>query len=252
MCDASDNRPGAEAILPAYEREAASWARARNRDLWEAPALRAAVAGRAPGLAVLDLGCGSGQPLAAWFVDCVDRVTGVDGAAAMVAEARARVPGMEALHADMRGLDLGRRFDVILAFNSVFHLSPDDQRAMFPVFARHAAPGARLLLTTGPGAGEAWGRVGTSAVYHASLDPADYRALMDDHGFETLWFRPEDADLRGHSVWLARARPHVTGAGARRAACRSRPSRGSPPPAPPASPRASRNRAGSRSPRGPT
>jgi hypothetical protein len=106
----------------------------------------------------------------------------------------------------LRGLALGRRFDVILAFNSFFHLAPDDQRAMFPVFARHAAPGARLLLTTGPAASEAWGRVGSSAVYHASLDPEEYRRLMDDHGFDTLWFRPEDRAFQRHSVWLAAAR----------------------------------------------
>jgi SAM-dependent methyltransferase len=198
------DRPGPEAILPSYEREAADWARGRVLTMWEAPALLAAVDGRAPGLRVLDLGCGSGEPIAAWFVRRGDRVTGVDGAAAMIAELRARVPGAEVIHADMRGLALGRRFDVILAFNSVFHLSPDDQRAMFPVFAAHAAPGATLLFTSGPAAGEAWGRVGASAVYHASLDPAEYRACLSQNGFAEVWFRPDDAELMGHSVWLAR------------------------------------------------
>jgi len=196
---------GPDDILPAYEREAARWARERNRTLWEEPALAATVAGRAPGLAVLDLGCGAGQPIADWYVARGDHVTGVDGAAAMIAEFTARVPRAAAIHADMRGLVLGRRFDVILAFNSFFHLSPADQRAMFPVFAAHAAPGARLLFTTGPDAGEAVGRVGDSPVYHASLDPAGYRRHLADHGFSVLWFRPEDAQLRGHSVWLAEA-----------------------------------------------
>jgi hypothetical protein len=104
----------------------------------------------------------------------------------------------------MRGLALGRRFDVILAFNSFFHLSPDDQRAMFPVFAAHAAPGATLLFTSGPAAGEAWGQVGGSAVYHASLDPAEYRACLTENGFAEVWFRPDDADLRAiRSGWRA-------------------------------------------------
>jgi SAM-dependent methyltransferase len=199
-----DDGPGPEAILPTYEREAADWAKGRMQTLWEAPALEAAVDRRAPGLSVLDLGCGSGDPIAAWFLVRGDRVTGVDGAAAMIAEFKARVPGAEAIRADMRGLDLGRRFDVILAFNSFFHLSPTDQRAMFPVFAAHAAPGATLLFTSGPDAGEAWGQVGGSAVYHASLAPTEYRALLVETGFEPVWFRPDDAELAGHSVWLAR------------------------------------------------
>lgn len=190
-------------ILETYGREAAGWARDRNRSLWELPVLEALVAGRAPGLAVLDLGCGSGEPIAQWFVARGDRVTGVDGAAPMIAEMAARVPGAEGLVADMRGLSLGRRFDVVLAWNSFFHLAPDDQRAMFPVFADHAAPDARLAFTSGPRAGEAVGRVGGSAVYHASLDPEEYRALLAENGFAEIWFRPEDAELAGHSVWLA-------------------------------------------------
>jgi SAM-dependent methyltransferase len=159
---------------------------------------------------VLDLGCGAGEPIAAWFAARGDRVTGVDGAAAMIAEFRARVPGAEAIHADMRGLALSRRFDVILAFNSFFHLAPQDQRAMFAVFAAHAAPGATLLFTSGSEADERWGRVAGSVVYHASLDPGEYRELLARHGFDLVWFRPEDTRLSGHSVWLARAKgPNV-------------------------------------------
>ncbi|ABD55452.1 class I SAM-dependent methyltransferase [Jannaschia sp. CCS1] len=195
---------GPEDILPAYAVEAAHWARQRNLDLWERPALEACVADRAPGLRVLDLGCGSGQPIAQWFVARGDVVCGVDGVAEMLAECARRVPEVARVHADMRRLALGRQFDIILAFNSFFHLTPDDQRAMFPVFRAHAAPDARLLFTSGPSAGEAVGQVGTSPVYHASLDPDEYRNLLATHGFELVWFRPEDAELRGHSVWLAR------------------------------------------------
>lgn len=206
MADPKNTSPGPQDILAAYEREARDWACGRNLSLWEEPALLAAVAGRAPGLSVLDLGCGSGEPITAWFTARGDRVTGVDGAAAMISEFRTRVPSAEAIRADMRGLSLGRRFDVLVAFNSFFHLSPRDQRGMFPTFAAHAASGARLLFTTGPQASEAWGRVGDSAVYHASLDPAEYRHLLRAHGFAESWFRPEDAELAGHSVWLAEYR----------------------------------------------
>ncbi len=193
-------------ILPTYEKEAAHWAAGRACNLWEKPALEAAVAYRPPGLRVLDLGCGSGQPIAEWFIARGDHVTGIDGAAAMIAECRRRVPELRAIHADMRDLALELRFDVILAWNSFFHLSVDDQRAMFPVFARHAAPGCHVLITTGHEAGERIGRVGDSPVFHASLDPEGYRACFAENGFDVLWFRPEDAALNRHSVWLAKAR----------------------------------------------
>lgn len=191
-------------ILPAYRVEAARWARERGQSLWELPALEACVADRPAPLRVLDIGCGSGQPIAQWFVARGDDVCGVDGAPEMLAECAARVPEVERVLADIRGLSLGRRSDIILAFNSFFHLSMDAQRDMFPVFAAHAAPDARLLFTSGPGVGEAVGRVGDSPVYHASLGPVENRALLAANGFEVVWYRPEDAELRGHTVWLAR------------------------------------------------
>lgn len=190
-------------ILPSYEREADFWARTRDRSLWERPILEAALAGKTSAQ-VLDLGCGTGQPIARWFADHGAAVTGVDGAAAMIAHFRAEIPQARAMCADMRGLSLGQRFDVILAFDSFFHLTPDAQRAMFPVFAAHAAPKARLVLTTGPQAGDGiMGRVGDSRLYHASLDPDDYRACLRAVGFQPRWFRSADTAYLGRSVWLA-------------------------------------------------
>lgn len=125
----------------------------------------------------------------------------------MLGHFRANLPGAEAVAADMRALNLGRRLDVIVAWDSFFHLSRADQRAMMPVFAAHAAPGARLLLTSGPRDNEAIGQVGGEPVIHASLSPEAYRALFAKHGFDVLWFRPEHAEYHGHSVWLLRSRP---------------------------------------------
>lgn len=191
-----------EDILPAYARVADHWAATRNRDLFERGALEAALNGQRA-VRVLDLGCGSGQPIAEWFARQGCEVTGVDGAAPMLRHFRANLPDARAVRADMRTLALNERFDVIVAWDSFFHLCRADQRAMFPVFAAHAAPGARLLITTGPDDSEAMGRVGTEPVIHASLSPSAYRALFAAHGCDVLWFRPEDPEFHGHSVWLA-------------------------------------------------
>ena len=196
-------QPGPEDILTIYESVASAWARERDRSGFESGWL-ARLAAAAPGPNVLDLGCGSGAPLATWLEAAGMRVTGVDGAAAMCALFKRSLPERECHHADMRELDLGADFDAILAWNSFFHLSASDQRDMFSVFAAHAAPGAVLLFTSGPAAGEAIGAVAGQPVFHASLDPSDYRSLLAFHGFTVLEFAPEDPDCRGHSVWLAR------------------------------------------------
>lgn len=190
-------------ILSTYERVAKGFARSRDRTLYERRWLDRAL-GYAPGRKVLDLGCGPGLPIAAYLDDRRAEITGVDGAQAMVALFRQNLPRARVLHRDMRGLDLGEEFDLILAWNSLFHLSADDQRAMFPVFAAHARVRSVLLMTTGPEAGEAIGQVEGQEVYHASLSPEDYQALLEGQGFEVLAFAPEDPDCNGHSVWMAR------------------------------------------------
>ncbi len=104
----------------------------------------------------------------------------------------------------MRQLVLDRRFDGILAWDSFFHLTPKDQRAMFPVFAAHAARGAALMFTSGPSFGEAIGVYQGEPLYHASLDPAEYRDLLSANGFEVVAYAPEDQSCSGHTIWLAR------------------------------------------------
>lgn len=193
-----------EDILPTYERVAERFARERDKSLFERAWLDRLL-NEAPGRSVLDLGSGTGEPIAAYLVAQGAMVTGIDGSVAMVELFRRNLPSAEAIHADMRSLALGHRFDAILAWNSFFHLSPADQRAMFSVFAAHAAPGAILMFTSGPRAGEAVGQAGGQPIYHASLDPQEYRVLMAAHAFEPIAFVAEDPACGGHTVWMARA-----------------------------------------------
>lgn len=191
-------------ILPTYQRVARDWAVHRaGSQLFEKAWLKRMMR-VASGRTVLDLGCGSGLPIARYLSKKRRTVTGVDGAEAMIELFRENLPDTEVIHADMRGLDLGRQFDAILAWNSFFHLSPDDQRAMFPVFARHARKGAALMFTSGPEAGEVMGQAAGVPVYHSSLSPPEYEALHSAHGFEVKYFCPEDSDCGGHTIWLSR------------------------------------------------
>ena len=196
-----------EDILPTYAREAEAFAAKRNKSLFEKASLDRmlgiAPRNQAP-RRLLDLGCGPGAPIATYLAERGMAITGVDGARQMVDLFAKTLPHARALHADMRTLDLGETFDAILAWNSFFHLSQDAQRAMFGIFAAHAAPNAALMFTSGTSDGETWGHAVTEDVYHASLDPDEYRALLTENGFKVLSFHPDDPACQGHSVWLAR------------------------------------------------
>jgi len=198
------NRRGPQDTLATYERQAQHFDAQRRAGIENGWLAR--FAALMPDGPVLDLGCGAGQPIAEWFVAQGRAVTGVDGAAAMLAIAAQRMPDQDWVQADMRELALGRDFAGIIAWNSFFHLTPADQAAMFPVFAAHADSGAPLMFTCGPTAGEVWGQVGGEDVYHASLSPDEYRKLLDDHGFALIDFVAEDPTCDMHTICLAQKR----------------------------------------------
>jgi SAM-dependent methyltransferase len=196
----------ADNIAALYERHAAAWDRARDRGLMERQWLDRFLAPLDKGTDVLDVGCGSGEPIAAYLIAQGCRVSGIDSAPSLIALCRQRFPDHEWTLADMRDLALGRRFDGLIAWHSFFHLVPDDQRAMFEVFARHAAPRALLMFTSGTAHGEHVGEWQGEPLYHASLDSAEYERLLGAHGFDVIAHTIEDTGCGGATVWLARMR----------------------------------------------
>jgi len=187
-----------------YRSKAHAFDRARDRSLFERPWLERFAAGLPAGGRVLDIGCGAGDPIARWLIGQGLAVTGVDASEPLLAMAGERLPTAEWVAADMRGLDLGRRFDGLIAWHSLFHLSAADQRAMFVRFAAHARPAAMLMFTSGPEAGECSGEFEGEPLYHASLAPAEYRSLLATHGFAVVAHSLRDRACGDATVWLAR------------------------------------------------
>jgi hypothetical protein len=60
------------------------------------------------------------------------------------------------------------------------------------------------MFTSGPSQGEAVGSFEGEPLYHGSLAPEEYRALLAEHGFSVVAHVVEDASCGGHTIWLAR------------------------------------------------
>ena len=193
-------------IIDLYSRRAADWDADRGRSLFEKPWLDAFLAHVPPAGSILDLGCGSGEPIARYLIGQGRAVTGVDAAPGLVDLCRARFPDHDWIVADMRGLDLGRRFDGLIAWHSAFHLTPVDQQSLFAVYGRHVAPGGVLMFASGSRGGEVIGEWRGEPLYHGSLSPEEYRRGLDAAGFDVLRHVADDPDCGGATVWLARRR----------------------------------------------
>jgi SAM-dependent methyltransferase len=197
-------RDDADRIIELYQRRAREWDEVRHARLIEQSWLDRFGALLPPAGSVLDFGCGSGDPIARNLIERGFAVTGVDSSPAMIEMCKARHPASRWIVGDMRSLSLGRRFDGLLAWDSFFHLRPEDQRSMFPIWRAHATAGAALMFTSGPRYGEAIGEFHGEPLYHSSLDPAEYRSLLDAHDFDVVEHVIEDPSCGGHTIWLAR------------------------------------------------
>ena len=205
--DGPDPSTIAAATREVYDAAAAAFDANRPRSLFERPWLDRFLALVPPGARVLDLGCGAGEPIAAHLASRGHPVTGIDLSPAMLDLARARRPDGDWREGDMRALDLPERFGGIVAWDSFFHLTAEEQRAALPRIAAHLAPGGALLLTVGPGGGVALGSVAGRPVHHASLWLSEYAAILERAGAPVRAFAAEDPDCDRHSLLLARRPP---------------------------------------------
>lgn len=193
-------------IINLYRRHAGAWTNARNMELQELAWIERFAEILLQGATVLDIGCGSGEPIARYLAGRGHPITGVDGSPEMIALFRVNLPGETAECMDMRSLKMNRRYGGLVAWDSLFHLTPSDQRAMFPIFRELADPEAPLLFTSGAAFGETIGVLEGEPLYHASLDPDEYGLLLNENGFDVVAHMANDPSCGGHTVWLARQR----------------------------------------------
>ncbi|MFN7025281.1 MAG: class I SAM-dependent DNA methyltransferase [Pseudorhizobium sp.] len=192
-----------EMIIALYERHALAFDSLRGKNLFEKPWLDRFASLLPKKATVLDLGCGSGEPISADLIARGFRLTGVDSSSTLIGLCKDRFPDHQWIVRDMRRLPSGRTFGGIVAWHSLFHLNPDDQRAMFPVFAHLSAPGAALMFTAGHFDGVAMGEFGGEPLYHASLSREEYLELLTENGFSLVLQVMQDPACGGATVWLA-------------------------------------------------
>lgn len=131
--------------------------------------------------AALDVGCGTGR-LMGLLAAHGFRTDGVDASAAMLALARERHPEARLFHADICAWELPRSYDLILAWDSVWHVPLARQTAVLTKLCRGLSPGGVFVLTTGgtDAPDEKRGSEMGPPMYHATLGiPETLRILAD-------------------------------------------------------------------------
>lgn len=193
-----------ERVYESYEEIVHWFDDARTKTLMEAQYLNLIEKAIPAGGSVLDFGCGTGEPIAQFFIAKGFKVTGVDGRKKMIELCKSRFPNEQWIVSDMREINLNQQFDVALAWHSFFHLDQDNQRKMFKIFTTHTKSGGILAFTSGEEEGEVWSDNGGQMLYHASLSTKEYKKLLSENSFEVLLHKVRDPECGEATAWVAR------------------------------------------------
>jgi ubiquinone/menaquinone biosynthesis C-methylase UbiE len=77
------------------------------------------------GATVLDLGCGTGEPIAKYVIERGFRVVGIDQSSEMLKIAKTIVPEARLIHGDMVEIEFDEKFAAAIAWDSAFTSSAD-------------------------------------------------------------------------------------------------------------------------------
>src|SRR5688572_28698492 len=75
-----------------------------------------------PNSHILDVGCGSGYPIASYLLQRGFQVTGVDGSNELLKIARKNLSNMQCILGDMRTVELAQKYDAIIEWWALMHL----------------------------------------------------------------------------------------------------------------------------------
>lgn len=140
------------------------------------------------GAAVLDIGCGTGVPIAK-SLDNRYHVTGLDVSQEMISWARQNVPTGEFVCDDVMSVEFEpARFDAVVAFYSIFHIPREEHPTLFSRIHKWLKPGGYLLCTLSHTSEEGYTENDFFGVtmYWSNYGLREYLVMLADAGFRVV------------------------------------------------------------------
>jgi ubiquinone/menaquinone biosynthesis C-methylase UbiE len=144
------------------------------------------------GSAVLDLGCGSGDPADVEIAARGHAVTGVDISGEQIARARENVPAGRFVHGDAASAAFpAASFDAVISFYALEHVPRDQHGALYAGIHHWLRERGWLLICTEAseaqeGAQEGVGEWLGVPMYFSFCDPETVKAMIQEAGFEIV------------------------------------------------------------------
>lgn len=99
--------------------------------------------------AILDLGCGTGRPMAEYILQQGHEITGVDQAVGLLKHARASFPQAVWTEASIESFTSSQKFAGIVCWDALFHIERAKHEGLLQRMCDMLDEGGRLMLTVG-------------------------------------------------------------------------------------------------------
>ena len=166
---------------------------------------------------ILDLGCGTGRPMAEYVVARGHRVTGVDQAEALLAIARSHLPGESWIEARLEGFEPEGCYAGAMCWDALFHIPRAHHAAIVQRVGDALLPGSKLMLTVGGSESEPFeDDMFGERFFYDSHAPERALAMVRACGLEVVLGEfmnlPTSGRDKGRYAIVARKPPGKTGA----------------------------------------
>jgi len=154
---------------------------------------------------VLDVGCGTGVPVAKFLVEAGFEVVGIDFSEKMLKLARKNVPQATFVRKNMTKMDFGdNSFDGLTAFYSIIHVPREKHSLLFKSFNRILRPDGIMLVCMGPDDWESTEGYYGIRMFWSQYNPEKSLQLVNDAGFEVTSDKILERGKERHYWILAR------------------------------------------------
>lgn len=172
----------------AYNAVAEVWDRARHTFYGpEQTYLDTFLCGLAVPSPILDLGCGTGRPMAEYFLNQGHALTGIDQAVRLLERAKKRLPWGTWIESTIEAFETEDRFAGVVCWDALFHIPRTHHPSILARIARMLIPGGRLMLTVGGFGHPAFtDTMFGETFFYDSFPPDKVLSMLAELGFKPL------------------------------------------------------------------
>ena len=147
------------------------------------PEIQKLAASLAPRARILDLGCGTGIPIAQFLIKAGFELFAIDSSERMIASFREQFPGVPAACERIQDSTcFNTTFDAVISWGVMFHLDRSAQERVISNVAQALNPVGKFLFTSGDKEGTVEGVMDGVMFQYVSLGIDAYSAALERNG----------------------------------------------------------------------